>query len=588
MKRWLICLLAVLLFAGCAAEETQETSENTVTEPSGIYIPESEIEKQTDGAIRAYKLEGADYIWLAPCGSNVLLADKNLSFTVLTGENAIPAWSTKVEGAAGFYFGSRGFGYYKASANEFVLHSTLLQQFSQVPVPEGIQGVPLLDDRTGEIYYSANGELRALDPGQSISRLLRKHNYQSLSLKYAEFGGAVLVCEAEEPDGKKTTLYISSETGQTLAAGERLKKLYTSADTFYAVYQEGTVVQNIYGTSAGVSGTFPAENNVMPALELGGVVTQITDENNALTLVWFDLASGRKTAQITLPSAGALLSALGDPNTGCVWLLTGSETEQILYRWELAKSPIADETVYTGVFYSAAAPDADGLAACKARVSALNSKHGIDIRIWQDALKTAGGYKLEAEHQTAAINRCLDELEPVLDLFPYNFLYKGVAKRVRISIVRSVDDAVQGAFFWNGSDPYIVLSVGADVRDTFMNAMGYIVDSHVLGNSSLVDLWANLNPSDFAYGTDRSYDEYLTGVYMAFLDEQSMKSVVEDRSRVFYFAMKENSGQLFQSQTMQAKLLQLCKGIRQAWRLERKAETYPWEQYLHQSLAYTE
>jgi hypothetical protein len=30
----------------------------------------------------------------------------------------------------------------------------------------------------------------------------------------------------------------------------------------------------------------------------------------------------------------------------------------------------------------------------------------------------------------------------------------------------------------------------------------------------------------------------------------------------------------------------LCKAIRDAWGLERKTETYPWEQYLEKSIAY--
>ncbi len=588
MKRWLVCLLAAVLLAGCTAEEIPETSESIVSEPQGLYVPQSDIELQTQGAVRAYSMEGSDYLFLAPCGSNIMLAHRDLSFTVFTGENAVISESVKIEDVGSFYFGSRGFGYYRQSANQFIMYSTLLRQTNQISLPEGIQGVPLFDDRTGEIYYSVAGEIRALDPGTSISRLIRKHNYEVLSLKHSNFSGAVLTCEAEDADGKKTTLYISSETGQTLAEGEGLLALYSSVDAFYAQYQEGTITQNIYGNLSGVVGTFPVTaGKVVHALELGGVVSADTGENSDLTLSFYNLTSGKKTSQVTLPAAGELLSLVADANTGCIWLLTGSEGSQALYRWEISKSSVEDETVYTGAFYTAAAPDEAGLAACQERVDALNQKHGIDIRIWQDALKTTGGYSLQAEHQTAAINRCLDELEPVLDLFPENFLYKGVAKRVRISVVRSIDGQAFGVNFWDGSDPYIILSIGADVRDTFMKAMGYIVDSHVLGNSPLIDQWNKLNPADFIYGSDRDYEEYLTGAYMAFLDKESMQSVVEDRSRVFYYAMKDNCSQLFQSKTMQAKLLQLCKGIRDAWRLEQKTETYPWEQYLNQSLAYT-
>jgi hypothetical protein len=38
---------------------------------------------------------------------------------------------------------------------------------------------------------------------------------------------------------------------------------------------------------------------------------------------------------------------------------------------------------------------------------------------------------------------------------------------------------------------------------------------------------------------------------------------------------------------MQAKLKLLCLGIREAYGLEKSAETYLWEQYLTESLAYS-
>jgi hypothetical protein len=41
----------------------------------------------------------------------------------------------------------------------------------------------------------------------------------------------------------------------------------------------------------------------------------------------------------------------------------------------------------------------------------------------------------------------------------------------------------------------------------------------------------------------------------------------------------------FTSETMQAKLKRMCQGIRESYGYERDGNTYPWEQYLNESLA---
>jgi hypothetical protein len=45
---------------------------------------------------------------------------------------------------------------------------------------------------------------------------------------------------------------------------------------------------------------------------------------------------------------------------------------------------------------------------------------------------------------------------------------------------------------------------------------------------------------------------------------------------------------MFASAIMQEKLLRVCTGIREAYGLEKKTDTYVWEQYLKTSLAYTQ
>ena len=50
--------------------------------------------------------------------------------------------------------------------------------------------------------------------------------------------------------------------------------------------------------------------------------------------------------------------------------------------------------------------------------------------------------------------------------------------------------------------------------------------------------------------------------------------------------MMDGNKYLFELDIMQEKLMLLCKGIREAYKLEKSVDTYPWEQYLAKSLAY--
>ena len=78
----------------------------------------------------------------------------------------------------------------------------------------------------------------------------------------------------------------------------------------------------------------------------------------------------------------------------------------------------------------------------------------------------------------------------------------------------------------------------------------------------------------------------MEGQTRAFANETAMASVSDDRAMLFWQAMQPDNAEMFASETMQAKLLLLCHSIRDAWRLEKKTDTYPWEQYLNQSIAY--
>lgn len=598
MKRFLILILLLMLtFAGCTAQNTDPSdmeTENAAGETvmPGIYIPGSVVEQQSGGAVRLYDLPEQEYLWLSAIGDKLLLAAKGdtAALTVLTGADCVE--TARLQLPEQFLTGSvqatyNGFMYYDQEQKQAVVLDPQLQELKRIDLPEA-DGMPLFTADGGEIFYCSGQEIRGFEVERNISRLIKSHSYSGLSLQSCYFDGRLISCCAEDDQGNISTVYVSTETGQTMGADNQITALYTYEDNYLALRLDGVVRQQIVGTLEGAARQCNVSDPYMnSALALGGVVSYRVAEGDMLQMSFIDLASGKRTASVTLDGVGAPQTFMADRWSGCLWFLATDpfSGDQALFRWDLKASAVEEETAYIGTLYTAAAPDEAGLTACSDRAAALNKTHGVRIRIWNEAVKTPGDYTLAAEYQTMAINNALDKLAPVLEEFPKNFLLKSISSRLRICIVRSVDGEEKAVQYWDQNDAYIVLPAGGDVRTDFLKGLGYVVDSHVLGNSSKYDYWDSLNPEGFVYGETKD-NAYLTGETRAFTDETAMTSPVEDRSRIVFQAMQPENGEMFSSEIMQKKLLLICQAIRDAWNLERKTETYLWEQYLTQSIAY--
>jgi hypothetical protein len=220
----------------------------------------------------------------------------------------------------------------------------------------------------------------------------------------------------------------------------------------------------------------------------------------------------------------------------------------------------------------------------------MNNQYGVAIRIHNNAVNGFGGYAQKTEYQILAIQNCLDRVETVLQKFPENFLYRSTETWIRICIVREITDPMgenqTSALVWYSGNAYIMLTPAANVETELLQAIGYIVDSRVLGNSPLYDYWDEQNPAEFVYGTDRENNQYLTGDTRGFITEAGMVSSTEDRCEFFVAAMQPDNEEIFQSETMQKKLRHICLAIRDAYRLEKKTQVYTWEQYLQEPVAY--
>lgn len=591
MKKLVLLLFVLtLFFAGCTNIDG-DTNETTPPEtaPAGYYIPESDVEKMTGGAVRGYELPDSKYAWIAMVGDRLMLVSdtKTAELTLISGNDGIPTAELELESEKLVSCQPllNGFAYYDSTAKEAVFLDLQLQKSQAVSLPDEISGEPLFAADGSQVFFCVGNELRAIEVERKLNRLVKSISTGKLSLEAAYFNGEVLACSITYDNDTTENFYISSQSGQTLRVDNDILELQTSGDTYVITRYEGVVLQRLYGRrDADAIKLSMTEISVVGIPEMNGVVGCDADENG-VTLNYYDAKTGSKTSAITLTGMSEPEMIVGDKWGKCIWLLIPNGKGNTLLRWDLKASSVKDENVYIETLYTAENPDTEGLELINERIATLNKKYGVRIRVWEEAVKYTGDYNILPEYQVPVINEMLDQLETVLAEFPKSFVSKSISSKVRICLVRSVDGQQNGAQFWVDDYAFISIPAGANIRSEFLKGFGYVVDSHVLGNSPIYDYWKDLNPKDFVYG-ETSDETLTTGENRAFYDVDSMKTGTIDRSTIFWQAMLPDNADMFKSETMQAKLKMVCKAIRDAWRLEREEEEYPWEQYLNEPIAY--
>ena len=605
MKRLIAAVALVLLLTGCGVQEAVETTVATVatepTQPSGYYVPGSRIEKDTNGAVRQYQLPEQVQPVIASMGEKMLLitASDQPEMILLEGEDAVPVNRVQLPsgvepGQEYFRVTRHGVVYYDAAAGAVVWLDPQLQETNRILLNGDMTGQPLIAADGNQVFYCTGTEIFSVDAANGTVRPVRSFVCEQAELLFCAFEGRLLGCQLKKQNGVIETVYISGQTGETLIKNQNLQSLVSRGVRYFAHRVDGTVDQLLVGTWDSepmlLSGL---EGHLVPGLQLNGVAGWSVEEQGLL-LSFRQLHIEEHASGSVIPDGNVLLPDWGEPSAfmdddNSLWLLaTHRQTgEMSLLRWDIGKTPVEATQTVIAPLYTADAPDEAGLQVCQERVDALNKTHGVRIRIWKEAVRYSNTEVLETEYQPKAINAVLDRLEPLLGQFPEGFLSNCANDKIRICIVRSIDGGTQGTQYWNDGDAFIVLTAGGDIENDFLKALGSLVDSHILGNSSRYDYWKDLNPTGFKYGDSDTYSTaYLQGETRAFADEAGMTSVVEDRSGIFREALRRDNSTLFESTAMQEKLRQLCLAIRDAWRLKKSTQIYPWEQYLTEPVAY--
>lgn len=614
MKRLIMLILLAAVLCGCSKEPPVETTvpiQTTVmtmpTEPRGFYIPESAAELTTGGAVRVFAPEDTSCYAIAMMGEDVLLftGERTTTLTRLTGDNLYPVAQIQLDchlypEEVSFQISEKGITYFDIAANAVVFLDNNLKEVNRVPIPEGIQGVPVLSSNRLKLYYCTQDAIRVLDLETGLDRLLKQIAYTYQTVEGILFDDSVLQCFIA--DENSYTIFISTETGEMIGDPLENQKVTGFGENYYAVLSGGVIQELVYGTL----GEEP--RMLTPADPFGftrflerahGAVTASCGEGTTY-FAYYDLEDGRCSAAVEI--AGAFSPWYVEPDgTGNALYMMGHDDavgQIVIYRWDLTKTAVQDETVYASPWYTLDNPDTEGLAECASLARIISEKNGLDILIGQEAADIQPwDYEMEPEYQVPVIMHELQKLDALLDMYPEGF-FDTIDEDIKISLVRSLRGSAEsgsleianGIQFWEDGKAYVAAACGESLEKTLFHELFHIVDNHVLSACNAYYDWELLNPKGFSYDYDyianqnRDPEEYLDDETRAFIDRYSMSFPKEDRARIMEYAATEGNARYFQSEIMQQKLRTLCKGIREAFDLRSYPNMLIWEQYLLEPL----
>ena len=603
MRSLLFPILACLLLTGCALSRDAEPADVVSFQPVqsvGYYQPDSDMELAT-GCVRTYPLENHADVQFEIWGEDVLLfseSEDGTMLTRLTGSNLYAAASCTLnlhlppDDPSVCIIGDH---LWYPSQRELICLDRDFQEIRRIPFPPDAESPPLLTPDERLLYYCAGTAVRELDLGSGINRIVRENGNSPITLRGLHFDGRVLECDAEG-----STLFLSAEDGSILGKSQDIQ-FYSGSQWYFARITDGITRPCLFGRAMESPSLLEIQAEsfwFLPALHS---VAAAGFGVEGYTIALYDLSAGSRIADLTLPVCGQIVQ-IQAADLGHTYILTQQEQRFILYGWDCQQLPAETGDSAAAPYHSRDNPDLTGLQVCRSQAEQITASYGVEVLIHEEAAALSSpAYDLEPEHLVDVLSDQLDRVEACLSQYPEQMLqtltehFGGITlllvRQVQASAGSGNPQSLSGALFWENNRVCIAISAGDAVEYALYSQLYQLMDTIILNKSVALDQWETLNPAGFQYAFGQSTEdvsqEYLRGETMAFANRQAMNSPKEDRGAVMACAMMPNNGEIFSAAIMQRKLEALCTGIRRAFGLRKSRETFPWEQYLAQSMAYT-
>ena len=602
MRSLLFPILACLLLTGCALSRDAEPADVVSFQPVqsvGYYQPDSDMELAT-GCVRTYPLENHADVQFEIWGEDVLLfseSEDGTMLTRLTGSNLYAAASCTLnlhlppDDPSVCIIGDH---LWYPSQRELICLDRDFQEIRRIPFPPDAESPPLLTPDERLLYYCAGTAVRELDLGSGINRIVRENGNSPITLRGLHFDGRVLECDAEG-----NTLFLSAEDGSILGKSQDIQ-FYSGSQWYFARITDGITRPCLFGRAMESPSLLEIQAEsfwFLPALHS---VAAAGFGVEGYTIALYDLSAGSRIADLTLPVCGQIVQ-IQAADLGHTYILTRQEQRFILYCWDCQQLPAETGDSAAAPYHSRDNPDLTGLQVCRSQAEQITASYGVEVLIHEEAAALSSpAYDLEPEHLVDVLSDQLDRVEACLSQYPVQMLqtltehFGGITlllvRQVQASAGSGNPQSLSGALVWENNRVCIAISAGDAVEYALYSQLYQLMDTIILNKSVALDQWETLNPAGFQYAFGQSTEdfsqEYLRGETMAFANRQAMNSPKEDRGAVMACAMMPNNGEIFSAAIMQRKLEALCTGIRRAFGLRKSRETFPWEQYLAQSMAY--
>ena len=611
MKRMLPLLLCLLLLTGCGSPaDPTAPNQDTVPIVTEVSTEPPATEPIPMEPLVSKMLDTGSAGGLTPFGDAILVFSHE-EWTTLTRYDAMtlePLNTVELDtyiciDDPAVQISDKGMTYYDYNTMELVFLDTGLKEVRRIPVPEGAMGDPALSSDRNQLYYLTENALRVVDLESGMDRLVREMAYDVQYLQGLHCDDTILELNVSDIHGNSSYLFLSVADGRLLHEVQDYATVYTWGDRYFATVMDGHYQEKLTGIRGNEVRMFHCPDpdaSVSPLLAQDALVTGSEQTDGTVKLDYYRLSDGTHPYSVTLGTGCNPYSARGEGDF--VWLLTYDDESgrDIIHRWYLPATAVADDTVYIGIRRTAENPDEYGLQQCAEFAAQLSERYGVQISTWLDAAAVEPwDYEIVPEYQVTVIRKALTTLDTAMSHFPEGFFAEATADMgdgvLRIGLVRSLLgvqntgslDTASGIQFWdNNGNAHIRLELSYGLEQNFYHELFHVIEGHIIANSQAFDEWSKLNPKGFSY--DYSYSDYyyrddyhlLDDPNRYFIDMYSMTYPKEDRARILEHACMPGNEYYFQSEHLQRKLLAICTGIRTAFDLEDVTEPFLWEQYL--------